>query len=94
MDIVVWVKSIFLEKFMRNIQILTFSTNTVPLNFQEFSDIRICDTLWKFLRDDSVISVKLYSAPYFSLFSNYLQKNILPTIKYIFIRSMLEKNKH
>ena len=51
-------------------------------------------SLRNLLRDDSVISVKLYSKSFLSFLSNYLQKNILPTLKYIKIESMFGKNKH
>ena len=56
----------------------------------------VCDsdnteTLRKLLCDDSVISVKMYSTSFFSFFSNYLQKNILPTLKYILNGSMFGK---
>ena len=47
--------------------------------------------LRKLLRDDSVISVKLYSTSFFSIFSNYLQTKDLPTLRYILIESIFGK---
>ena len=48
--------------------------------------------LRKFLRDDSVISVKLYLTSFFSLFSNYLQKIVHLDFKSISVGSMFGKN--
>ena len=42
------------------------------------------ESLQKFFLDDSVISVKLYSTSFVSLFSNYLQKNFIFFKKYIY----------
>ena len=48
-------------------------------------------TLRKLPRDDSVISVKLYSTSFYLAFSNYLQK-YFTYLKYILIESMFGNN--
>ena len=48
-------------------------------------------TLRKLLRDDLVISVKLYSTSFVSFVLIILKKYILPTFKYILIGSMFGK---
>ena len=48
-------------------------------------------SLRKILREDSVISVKLYSTSFFELFSNYLKKIILSSLRYILIESIVGK---